>query len=63
MDKFEGVQTALRLSVAEDWPVTHPTRRIGWIDQRGRVYAEIPGAGDRPADAASFTPLLIELDE
>lgn len=33
--------------------------RIGWLDQRGRVWTKIPATADAP-DAGSFTPLLVD---
>lgn len=36
-------------------------RRIGWLDQKGRVWLEIP-PGDR-FDGGSLTPLLIDPGE
>jgi hypothetical protein len=32
-------------------------RRIGWIDQKGRVYKEVPPTAE--FDGGSLTPLLI----
>lgn len=36
-------------------------RRIGWIDQKGRVYSEIPPQAG--FDGGSLTPLLIDVRE
>lgn len=66
LDAGEGVPTPLRLYQAEEWPsdeVRPHLRRVGWLDQRGRVWTRIPERADRPADVGSFTPLLIELDD
>jgi hypothetical protein len=42
--------------------ITHHTatlRRIGWIDQKGRVWLEVPSAKD--FDGGSLTPLLVDV--
>lgn len=42
--------------------ITHHTarlRRIGWLDQKGRVWTEIPATAD--FDGGSLTPLLIDV--
>jgi hypothetical protein len=59
-------QTHLSLSEHEDWPVADGAQfgRVGWLDQKGRVWTAVPpfkigwdlGCG-------SFTPLLIQLDD
>jgi hypothetical protein len=37
-------------------------RRIGWLDQRGRVWQEVPpGAKAEEMRCGSFTPLLIDV--
>ena len=37
-------------------------RRIGWLDQRGRVWQEIPpGTKAEEMRCGSFTPLLIDV--
>lgn len=33
-------------------------RRVGWLDQKGRVWLEVPPSGD--FDGGSLTPLLID---
>jgi len=61
-------QTHLRESAdyVEDWPVNDGARfrRIGWLDQRGRIWTTIPPqqlAWD--LGCGSFTPLLFVLDD
>ena len=58
----DGLQTALRLHDGEDWTVSGATlRRIGWLDQRGRAWKQIPpGAVAEEMRCGSFTPLLID---
>jgi hypothetical protein len=44
--------------------ITHHTatlRRIGWIDQKGRVWLEVPATAD--FDGGSLTPLLVDVRE
>jgi hypothetical protein len=36
-------------------------RRIGWIDQKGRVYVKVPPT--KNFDGGSLTPLLIDVRE
>ena len=39
-------------------------RRVGWLDQRGRVWTKIPdGATARSMRCGSFSPLLIDPGE
>lgn len=58
----EPVQTQMFLPAAEDWPdVTMRVRRVGWLDQRGRVWYSIPPSDD--FDGGSLTPLLVQDDE
>lgn len=57
--------TSLRVHEGEDWPVPDGAtfRRIGWLDQRGSVYLEIPPMGAVAQPAGSLTPLLIQLED
>jgi hypothetical protein len=85
----ESAQTAMSLSVGEDWDVipdmkydydagtwgfsrvvpAHGTgfaptarlRRVGWLDQKGRVWTETPPMAQ--FDGGSLTPLLIDARE
>lgn len=56
-------QTDMRLSMSEDWPVPLGAkfRRVGWLDQKGRVWDAIPHPDT--FDGGSLTPLLIQLDD
>ncbi len=58
-------ETPLNIAVGEDWPLSNPDpttmpllRRIGWIDQKGRVYIELPPQGS--FDGGSLHALLID---
>lgn len=69
-----GVFVGIRASEGEDWKVradlvpadndtyglsSHATlRRVGWMDQRGRVWQTMPSGKD--FDGGSLTPLLID---
>lgn len=53
-----------RLREAWDASITHHTatlRRIGWIDQKGRVWTEVPSSAS--FDGGSLTPLLVDARE
>lgn len=42
--------------------ITHHTatlRRVGWLDQKGRVWTEVPAGPD--FDGGSLTPLLVDV--
>lgn len=59
-------QTDLKLYEGEDWypmgaPITVELRRIGWIDQKGRVWQHWQDR-PQPFDGGSATPLLIPVD-
>lgn len=68
MGGLKGVETTMRLYLGEDiWGRTCRMRRIGWIDQKGRVYPydlrfDMEGASER-FDGGSFSPLLIEIGD
>ena len=55
----------MSLSVAEEWPMSSApwlrVRRVGWLDQKGRVWTEIPPSSE--FDGGSLTPLLIQLED
>lgn len=54
--------TGMRVNRAEPWPdVTMRVRRIGWIDQQGRVYTTMPRVS--AFRGGSLSPLLIQDDE
>ncbi len=55
-----GTATPMRLHVAEDWPTNSGAllRRVGWLDQKGRVWIALPDPGT--FDGGSLTPLLID---
>ena len=59
------VLTPMSLSVAEEWPISSApwlrVRRVGWLDQKGRVWTEIPPSSE--FDGGSLTPLLIQLED
>jgi hypothetical protein len=59
------VLTPMSLSVAEEWPISSApwlrVRRVGWLDQKGRVWTEIPPISE--FDGGSLTPLLIQLED
>lgn len=62
---MEYVQTDIRLSDDDvgEWPTpTGKVRRIGWLDQRGRIYRHIP-EGAEAWHGGSFTALLFELGD
>jgi hypothetical protein len=40
---------------------TATMRRVGWLDQKGRVWTEMPSTAD--FDGGSLTPLLIDARE
>jgi len=70
----EPARTNMRLHKGDDWPVRadvyhadegtcsyedHATlRRVGWLDQKGRVWTYVPSSLD--FDGGSLTPLLID---
>jgi hypothetical protein len=59
------VLTPMSLSVAEEWPISSApwlrVRRVGWLNQKGRVWTEIPPISE--FDGGSLTPLLIQLED
>jgi len=59
----QGAPTPIRLYVAEDWAVSPRARfrRVGWLDQKGRVWTQTPPSAS--FDGGSLTPLLIQLDD
>lgn len=50
----EHVPSGLKVPVAR-------LRRIGWLDQKGRVWTRVPSGAD--FDGGSLTPLLIDPGE
>lgn len=59
-------ETDLRLSddSVADWPTpTGKVRRVAWLDQRGRIYREIPSDPVERWRGGSYTPLLFALDD
>lgn len=40
---------------------TAKLRRVGWLDQKGRVWTQVPASAD--FDGGSLTPLLIDVRE
>lgn len=67
--RYPGAQTDMKLHEGEDWKVfadhagDEPNffatlRRVGWLDQKGRVWTKIPPSAD--FDGGSLTPLLID---
>lgn len=73
----QGAQTEMRLYEGEKWPVladlahnlddepvrrdTATLRRVGWLDQKGRVWTRTPSS--LTFDGGSLTPLLIDARE
>ena len=57
------VQTALRPHMGEPWaaPPRARLRRVGWLDQKGRVYLDTPDIAT--FDGGSIAPLLVLLDD
>ncbi|HEY2638926.1 MAG TPA: hypothetical protein VGI66_03455 [Streptosporangiaceae bacterium] len=54
--------TLKAMEMAWQASITHHTatlRRIGWLDQKGRVWTELPASPD--FDGGSLTPLLIDV--
>ena len=61
--EFEDIPAFARLAPhrsGADLPVAR-LRRIGWIDQKGRVWVKCPPSAD--FDGGSLTPLLIDPGE
>lgn len=58
-----GVPTTMRVAEGEDWPTPEGARfrRVGWLDQRGRVWTGTPSPGD--FDGGSLTPLLVQIED
>ena len=56
----EGVATAMRVSGGVWWPSPKKVRRVGWLDQKGRVWTDIP---DQSFDGGSLMPLLVSNDD
>lgn len=58
-----AVQTTLRPHMGEPWDLPRTTRyrRVGWLDQKGRIYLDDPPAAN--FDGGGLTPLLVPVDE
>lgn len=67
--RYPGAQTDMKPHEGEKWIVaadpaadTHShfatLRRVGWLDQKGRVWTKAPPSAD--FDGGSLTPLLID---
>lgn len=67
--RYPGAQTDMKAYEGEDWKVpadpageelSHVAtlRRVGWLDQKGRVWTKIPPSKD--FDGGSLYPLLID---
>lgn len=56
-------QTTLRVWYGEHWPIPFgcKMRRIGWLDQKGRIWTEVPPGNT--FDGGSLTPLLVQDDD
>lgn len=68
MGGLKGVETTMRLYLGEDiWGRTCRMRRIGWIDQKGRVYPYdlrfMTDDAFARFDGGSLSPLLIEIGD
>lgn len=72
--KAIGTRTNMSASRGEDWQVPDDSppvmlrrhhwatlRRVGWLDQKGRVWTEMPSM--HGFDGGSLTPLLIDVRE
>jgi hypothetical protein len=67
--RYPGAQTDMKAHEGESWKVVvdgaeeenryfATLRRVGWLDQKGRVWTKIPPSAD--FDGGSLTPLLID---
>lgn len=67
--KYPGAQTDMKVYEGEEWKVVvdradeehryfATLRRVGWLDQKGRVWTKIPPSAG--FDGGSLTPLLID---
>lgn len=67
--RYPGAQTDLKLHEGDVWKVPvdradeehqffATLRRVGWLDQKGRVWTSIPPSDQ--FDGGSLTPLLID---
>lgn len=58
----EDLLVPCRAALVQGQPVPAATlRRVGWLDQKGRVYVSVPPSRD--FDGGSLTPLLIDARE
>lgn len=66
MTDARATETPLKHYVGDDWPLGDDVklRRIGWLDQKGRVWVDVSYSEYlENFDGGSLTPLLIPLDD